>query len=140
MFATDATQTWQGYRLLFSHWQIHPAVLRDVRDRLVMVEALFPESDQAARARHFLECAYTLFSETLYERIEPGKKPDPDVFNFDINDEAAPHYPLRIKWNNRFQEFDPLLLPKDILTDADIAATFGGFLDGVKHIIEGDVA
>ncbi|MGH8655798.1 MAG: hypothetical protein ACREYE_28085 [Gammaproteobacteria bacterium] len=43
-------------------------------------------------------------------------------------------------WNNRFQEFDPLLLPKDILTDADIAATFGGFLDGVKHIIEGDVA
>ncbi len=140
MFATDATQTWQGYRLLFSHWQIHPAVLRDVRDRLVMVEALFPESDQAARAGHFLECAYTLFSETLYERIEPGKKPDPDVFNFDINDEAAPHYPLRIKWNNRFQEFDPLLLPKDILTDADIAATFGGFLDGVKHIIEGDVA
>lgn len=140
MFATDTAQAWQGYRLLFSHWQAHPAVLRAVRDRLVMVEALFPESDQAARAGRFLENAYTLFAETIYERIEPGKEAAPDVFNFDMNDEAAPHYPLRIKWNNRFQEFDPLLLPKGILTDADIAATFGGFLDGVKYIIDGDTA
>ena len=103
-----------------------------------MVEALFPENDQVGRADRFLENAYTLFSETIYEPIEPGAEPEPDVFNFDMNDEAAPHYPLRIKWNNRFQEFDPLLLPKGILTDADIAATFGGFLDGVKHIIERD--
>ena len=138
MFATDTAQAWQGYRLLLSHWQMHPVVLKAIRDRLVMVEALFPENDQAGRADRFLENAYTLFSETIYEPIEPGTKPEPEIFNFDMNDEAAPHYPLRIKWNNRFQEFDPLLLPKGILTDADIAATFGSFLDGVKHIIEGD--
>lgn len=137
MFAVDSAQTWQGYRLLFSHWQGHPAVLQAVRDRLVMVEALFPELDQAARADRFLENAYTLFSETIYEQIEPGQKSDPDVFNFDMNDMAAPHYPLRIKWNNRFQEFDPLLLPKALLTEADIAATFGEFMEGVKRLIEG---
>lgn len=140
MFATDTAQTWQGYRLLLSHWQAHPGVLKAVRDRLVMVEALFPENDQAGRSVRFLENAYTLFSETIYEPIEPGTEPEPDVFNFDMNDEAAQHYPLRIKWNNRFQEFDPLLLPKNILTEADIAAVFGNFLDGVKHLVEGDVA
>lgn len=140
LFAADTAQTWQGYRLLFSHWQSHPSVLLAVRERLVMVEALFPESDQAVRASRFLQNAYTLFSETIYEQIEPGKEPDSDVFNFDMNDTAAPHYPLRIKWNNRFQEFDPLLLLKNILTEADIAATFGDFLDGAKRLIDGYTA
>lgn len=135
LFANDTAQSWQGYRLLFSYWQAHPTVLRAVRDKLVTVEALFPESDQAARADRFLENAYTLFSETIYEMIEPGVEPDPDVFNFDMGDEAAPHYPLRIKWNNRFQEFDPLLMPKSSLTEADIAATFGDFIDGAKKFI-----
>jgi hypothetical protein len=136
LFANDTAQTWQGYRLLFSHWQSHPTVLSTVRDKLITVEALFPESNQAERANRFLENSYTLFSETLYEPIEPGDKPDPDIFNFDMSDEASPHYPLRIRWNNRFQEFDPLLLPKGILTDADIAATFGEFIDGAIKFIE----
>jgi len=135
LFANDTAQTWQGYRLLFSHWQSHPMVLRTVRDKLVMVEALFPESDQVIRADKFLENAYILFSETLYEVIEPGVNAATDVFNFDLSDEAAPHYPLRIKWNNRFQEFDPLLL-HSILSAADIAATFGNFLDGANRLIE----
>ncbi len=140
LFGTDSAQTWQGYRLLLSHWQAYPAVLRAVRDRLIMVEALFPELDQATRAGSFLEHAYTLFSETVYDRIEPGKKPDPDVFNFDLPDTAAPHYPLRIKWNSRFQEFDPLLLPKGIMTEADITATFGDFIDGLKRrVLGGDL-
>jgi len=140
LFGADSAQTWQGYQLLFSHWQAYPAVLQAVRDRLIMVEALFPELDQAERAESFLEHAYTLFSETIYERIEPGVEADSDVFNFDIHDAAAPHYPLRIKWNSRFQEFDPLLLPQGILTDVDIAATFGEFLDGVKQRLLGGLS
>ncbi|MCL5061510.1 MAG: ParA family protein, partial [Candidatus Thermoplasmatota archaeon] len=61
-FATDTAQSWEGYRLLFTHWQAHPFVLRSVRDRLMMVQALFPEEDQEARADRFLDKAYTLFS------------------------------------------------------------------------------
>lgn len=140
LFGADSAQTWQGYQLLFSHWQTYPAVLQVVRDRLIMIEALFPELDQAERAERFLERAYTLFSETIYERIEPGEEVNPDVFNYDINDTAAPHYPLRIKWNSRFQEFNPLLLPQGILTDVDIAATFGEFLDGVTQRLLGGVS
>lgn len=135
LFATDTAQSWEGYRLLFSHWQAHPDILRTVRDRLVLVEALFPESDQASRVQRFLEHAYNLFAETIYEEIQAGQPLDPEIFNFDLNDQAAPHYPLRIKWNNRFQEFSPLTLSEGILTDADIAATFGHFLDGMRRLI-----
>lgn len=139
-FATDTAQSWEGYRLLFSHWQSHPDILRSVRDRLQMVEALFPETDQAARIKGFLEHSYSLFAATLYEEIAPDQPLDPEVFNFDLNDQAAPHYPLRIKWNNRFHEFSPLTLPDGILTDADIAATFGDFLDGARRLIAGSVS
>ncbi len=105
-----------------------------------MVEALFPETDQAARIKGFLEHSYSLFAATLYEEIAPDQPLDPEVFNFDLNDQAAPHYPLRIKWNNRFHEFSPLTLPDGILTDADIAATFGDFLDGARRLIAGSVS
>lgn len=140
LFATDTAQSWEGYRLLFSHWQAHPEILRSVRERLVLIEALFPESDQAARVQRFREHAYGLFADTLYEPIEPGQAPAPDVFNFDLNDPSAPHYPFRIKWNNRFQEFSPLTLADGILTDADIKATFGDFLDGMRRLLGEDVA
>jgi len=138
LFGADSAQTWQGYRLLFSHWQTCPFVLRAVRERLIMIEALFPEQDQSARAERFLENAHALFSDTIYDRIEPGEETeDVETFNFPINDDSAPHYPLRIKWNSRFQEFDPLLLAQGIMTDADIAATFGGFLEGIKQRVLG---
>lgn len=136
LFAVDSAQTWQGYRLLFSQWQCYPAMLKMIRDRLVLVEALFPETDQADRADLFLENAYTLFSDTIYEQIQPGKSPDPLVFNFDINDTSSPHYPLRIKWSARFQELNPLLLAKGIITEADIIAAFGDFINGLKDRIE----
>lgn len=137
LFAADSAQTWQAYRLLFSQWQCYPSVLRLLRDRLVVVEALFPEANQAERARVFLENVYKLFSETIYEQIEAGGDSDPDVFNFDLNDTSAPHHPLLIKWNNRFQEFDPLMLSEGVLTEAEIAATFGDFLKGLERLTEG---
>ena len=134
LFATDTEQSWQGYKLLFSHWQSHPEIAVDVRERLAIVQALFPESDQSKRARDFLEKSYKLFSETLYEEIQPGETSD--AFNFDLEVESAPHYPLRINWNNRFQEFDPLLLSQGLFTDIEIEASFGNFFAGALQYAE----
>ena len=75
LFAAGSGQSWQGYRLLFSHWRAYPEVLARIRDRLVMVHALFPEMDQLASADRFLEESYTLFTDTLYERIGQALKP-----------------------------------------------------------------
>lgn len=132
LFASESPQSWQGYRLLFSHWRAYPEILTQIRDRLVMVHALFPELDQLASADRFLEMSYTLFADTLYERIEPGAEADSEVFNFDLKDEAAPHYPVRIRWHNSLQEFDPLLRSRHILDDALIDATFGDFFQRVE--------
>lgn len=138
LFATDAAQSWQGYRALFAHWQCRPQVARNVRERLKIVNALFPESDQAARAKEFLEHSYTLFADTLYDEVKAGTQEldDPDLFNFDISDSSAPHYPLRIRWSSRFQEFDPLQIPNGLFRDDEIRASYGEFLDGVVQLIE----
>lgn len=134
-FATDTAQGWQGYRSLFGHWQARPHVAMIVREKLKMVSALFPESEQVARTKAFLENSYTLFSDTLYDKVSPGDN-DPDLFNFDIEDTSAPHYPLRIRWNNRFQEFDPLQIAKGLFNEDELRATYGEFLDGVMEQLE----
>ncbi|CAM2802858.1 ParA family protein [Rariglobus hedericola] len=133
LFATDTAQTWQGYGHLFSHWRMRPKIAKKVREKLWIVDALFPETNQATRAAQFLDRSYKLFSENLYEEIAPGQNEE-NTFSFDLKDESAPHSPLRIKWNNRFQEFDPLLLSRKILTKSDIDSSFGEFLEAAFHL------
>lgn len=137
LFAAESHQSWQGYRLLFSHWRAYPEILAQIRNRLVMVHALFPELDQVASAERFLERSYSLFADTLYERIEPGAEPESEVFNFDLRDEAAPHYPVRIRWHSSLQEFDPLQRSRHILDDALIGLTFGDFLQRAETDLGG---
>jgi len=138
LFATDSAQGWQGYRSLFTHWQCRPKVARNIRERLKMVSALFPESEQVPRARAFLERSYTLFAETLYDEVNPGvvDQADRDLFNFDMEDNTSPHYPLRIKWNSRLQEFDPMQISKGLFGDDEIRSAYGEFLDGVTQLTE----
>jgi hypothetical protein len=139
LFATDAAQCWQGYRSLFAHWQSRPEVARRVRERLKIVSALFPETDQASRGRRFLERSHLLFTDTLYDEVAPGgtEAGDSELFNFDMENSAAPHYPLRIKWNSRFQEFDPLQIPSGLFGEDDIRGAYGEFTDGVIQLVEG---
>ncbi len=98
------------------------------------MQALFPESEQSKRARGFLEKSYGLFSEALYDEVQPGETSEA---SFDLEDESAPHYPLRINWNNRFQEFSPLLLSQGLFTEAEIEASFGNFFVGAFNILRG---
>lgn len=69
MFALDSPQTWQGYRLLFQHWQHHGGA-QDIRERLQIVGALIPTwHDRRPEAVNALrEHAYDLFLETLYDQ------------------------------------------------------------------------
>lgn len=139
LFATDAAQNWQGYQQLFTYWQRRPEVLRLVRKRLAIVQALFPESDQQARAEQFLQHAYDLFASTMYDQIEPGAETPLGAFTFDLGDEDAPHFPLRVRWSHRLQEFDPLLpVERGGVGDADIESAFGPFFDAVKSIVFGE--
>jgi hypothetical protein len=136
LFGSDTAQSWQGYKLLFAHWQSRPDIARFVREKLKMVSGLFPDREQASRARSFLERSHALFTETLYDEIAPGDgAATEDLFNFTMEDISAPHYPLRVKWDNRFQEFDPLQIPKGLFSEDEIRASFGEFLDGADELI-----
>jgi cellulose biosynthesis protein BcsQ len=136
LFATDTPQNWQGYQQLFAHWQCRPEVLRGVRERLAIVQALFPESDQEGRARRFLENSWNLFRDTLYDNVEAGCETPADAFTFDLESEGAPHFPLRVRWNARFQEFDPLLSEsRGGVGQMDVELAFGSFFRSVKAMV-----
>ncbi|MDH0202128.1 ParA family protein [Comamonas aquatica] len=140
LFATDSEQTWQGYRQLFSHWQRRVDVVRDVRERLAFVRALTPKSNRESGVKRFQRKAYELFAETLYDAIPPGDvDADVEYFHPAETDEAAPHFPILVDWDERFQEFDPALRPEQGgASDAQVDATFGALIQWVTRRIHAD--
>ena len=139
LFASGTDATWQGYTALFSHWKAFPEVARAIRERLCVVYALFPETDQTARNQRFIEHSYSLFLETLYDEIEPPTDlniPEQDRFTFDQHDSTAPHYPWKIKWSGWFQEFSGSMIDQGVLDDLDITGAFGEFLARVRPLAE----
>lgn len=145
LFATDSTQNWQGYRQLFMHWQRRPDVGRRVRERLAVVRALMPKSDRERSVKLFQEHAYALFAETLYDEIGPVAAGAPAAisegtapFHPAMGDEAAPHFPILLDWDERFQEFNPTLRPEQGgASDAQIEASFGALIHWVRSRIDG---
>lgn len=137
LFATDSAQTWQGYTQLFAHWQQRPDVLRGVRERLWMVRAMFPESGQQEHFERFLERSYDLFAENLYDEIDPARgEPEGTSFSYALADDSAPHFPLTVRWNARFVEFDPLARrDRGGVDDADIDLAFGPFVQRVRAML-----
>lgn len=143
LFATDSAQTWQGYRQLFAHWQQRPEVVRHVRERLAIVRALTPKSDREAGVKRFQRRAYELFAEHLYDAIPPDAAADAlaNYFHPIEADQAAPHFPILVDWDERFQEFDPNLRPEQGgATDAQVEATFGALIQWVLLRIAGDAS
>ena len=145
LFATDSAQNWLGYEQLFAHWQHRPEVCAQVRDRLAIVQALAPKNDREGRSKAFLNHAYELFSSTLYDDIAPSKLPagqlsmqSIDLYNPAMEDEAAPHFPIRVDWDEVFQEFDPKLRPEQGgVREAEIDAKFGALISWVKSRVSG---
>jgi cellulose biosynthesis protein BcsQ len=143
LFATDGAQNWLGYQQLFSHWQHRPDVNNQVRERLAIVRALTPKNDRESKIKRFRENAYELFSSTLYDVIAPPLTDAPmesenEPFNPPMEDESAPHCPIIVDWDDRFQEFDLKLRPEHGgVRDVQIDATFGALIDWVGLRVSG---
>jgi cellulose biosynthesis protein BcsQ len=143
LFATDGTQNWLGYQQLFAHWQHRPEVSAQVRERLAIVRALTPQRDREKKIKLFREHAYELFSSTLYDVILPPNldqpQPEAELFNPAMEDESAPHFPIIVDWDDRFQEFDVSLRPEHGgVRDAQIDATFGALIEWVTTRVAGE--
>jgi hypothetical protein len=104
LFAVDSAQTWKAYSFLFNQWKNHPQ-MKDFRQRMQMVAGMVPDTGRDEHLKRFLDNSWDLFREHLYDEAGPDQA---DAFNFDLNNEEAPHYPLPVFWNRALQEFDPI--------------------------------
>jgi cellulose biosynthesis protein BcsQ len=131
LFATRSNQTWSSYGLLFKYWQRNSQLILNFRDNLKVVDALVPETDREQHLEGMISDSYKLFEETIYEETAAE---DWEAYNFQRDNEDGPHYPLPIRWNRAFQEFDPILRPS-ILGQPEIDAAYGDFVKGaLRHI------
>ena len=131
LFSANGEQTWQGYRLLFRHWQAHFGVLPHFRENLRVVDALVPETGRPEHRASALAAAHALFEETIYEESAPGVQ---DAFNFALDDQDAPHHSIPIFWSRVFQGFNPSAAPAAV-SDAEVAAAYGEFLQTCERLL-----
>jgi hypothetical protein len=123
LFGVDTPQTFKGYRYVFAHLNRFAANEKtDWRTRLQMVHAKAPANE--IRRAHWRDSTFDLFSQWIYDEAEYD---DVDAFNFDLDDETAPHYGWPILHDANFLEFDPIANP-DQLDDEVTVRTFGDFV------------
>lgn len=125
MFAIQGQQTWAGYQALFAHWQ-QRGVIRDIRSRLQLVAGLVPDDERRTEYLAALRAdAYALF-ESTYDEVEPGKVSD---WNFEEDDDNAPHSPLAIRWNRGWYGLLSLQQRMVQVDETEVAAVYGALLD-----------
>ncbi len=145
LFATDQPTVWEGYRFLLAqlaqmaHFR-QANVDDDWRLRLKMVHAKAGQTQTAVE--RFLSNAYQLWLDCLYDEAPadegPGETAPAEVFTFAQGEDSAPHYPLTILWDPRFEGFNPL---EHLNAEAEAAvnATFGTFAAALDQRILGDI-
>lgn len=116
MFATNGRQTWVAYELLFAHWQRKAQLTsggEDFRSRLKMVSALTPAENTApGNFEALCSSSYDLFLNHLYEAQAANNL---DAFTYEFDDQEAPHWPVRISWDESLRNFDPLSYPDQLV-------------------------
>ncbi len=148
LFALEGSQTWDGYRILFEHWQ-RAGVATAIRERLKIVAALVPELEPVAYLEGLREQAYKIFLDSLYDEIPPppsdavGPAADDEGkwrvdqlvegWNFDEGDEGAPHYPWPVNWHRSFAGLRSLQGRLAVIDAEEVRRIFGPLLAGVTR-------
>ena len=135
LFALEGSQTWAGYRILFEHW-LRRGVAAEIRERLQIVGALLPETDEIAYFEGLRERAADLFS-TVYDAIPPGES-TAEWFHYEEADISAPHYPWGIKWHRSFVGLRSLDGRLAVIDPQQVQAIFGALVDGMTNTLELD--
>lgn len=132
LFAIDGSQTWTGYRVLFRHWN-QSGRSREIRERLQFVGAMVPEGEERESYFNGLqEQAWATFSE-LYDEIPPGLSAV-DLFNYDVYDDAGPHYPWPIRWHRSFSAVRSLGARLAVVDPHAIQSIFGELSDRLVEL------
>ncbi|MCC2714292.1 P-loop NTPase [Bilophila wadsworthia] len=134
LFAIDGAQTWQGYSVLFEHWQRY-ALTQKLGNTLQIVAGLVPEVNSKEYMKNLCEHAYTLFMQYLYEEIPPTEMMD-EYFNFEETDQSAPHYPWGVLWNRSYEALYSLHGTVNLIEPNRAELAFGELLNGIKTLLD----
>ena len=134
LFTADGEQTWSGYKVLFEHWT-RLGLVRSVRERLQCVGAMIQTDNGRAAFEHLREQSWSVFN-TLYDAVPPGDSGG-ELFNFDKDDDTAPHYPLPIRWDRGFAGLRSIHSHLSELEPAMVNATFGSLTERLQTIVSG---
>lgn len=107
IFAAASTQTWSDLEVLFAAWN-QRGLATVFRERLQVVAALVPELGAEDYQRRLRARAHEVFSRTLYDEEDAASLERLDAFNFDRDDESAPHWPLPVRWNRAFFDWEAM--------------------------------
>lgn len=135
LFGVDTPQTFDDFGLLFDafHQAFDPAIGgEDLRRVLKMVHAKAPRDEKVRQP--FRERSWGIWSDFLYDDVDPAAELAGDPFVFDLGDEDAPHYPLEIVGDESYARFDPRTEDYSLSAEA-YGPVFGGFLSGVREIV-----
>jgi len=125
MFAIQGQQTWTGYRALFSHWQ-QREVITKIRGRLQLIAGLVPDDERRLEYLAALRAdAYLLFAET-YDEVEPGAISE---WNFEEDDDNAPHTPLPIRWNRGWYGLLSLQQRMVQVDESEVKSVYGELIE-----------
>ncbi len=137
LFAIDGDQTWDGFKLLFRHWR-QVSSIENIRDRLQLVAAMIPDARSDDYISTLIEHGWDLFTNELYDEIPADQASSGSLWNFDKDDDSAPHFPLLVRWDSglsamtnlhgRLLEFEGDL----------IKAVFGDLITGISRMIAAD--
>jgi len=132
LFGIDNPQTFESYTYLFAHFaRFSPPT--SWRSRLQMVQA---KVSSAESAQHFRERSSDLFASYVYDEAAPDTEVV-DVFNFDIEDDLAPHFAWTVEFDQNFQDFDPHVR-QDQLSRSKFERAFGQFIEHVESLVAED--
>lgn len=113
LFGADNSQTWSGYRDLFTAWQ-SSGQAELIRERLKMVASMVPDSAHHSMDTYlqsFRGHAFDYFSATLYDERPADDDLSSTVFAPSEADKAAPHYAIPILFEPGLVSMDALKSP-----------------------------
>jgi hypothetical protein len=135
LFGADTDQTFEDFEVMFHAFAqaLDPKISdEDFRATFKMVHAKAPRDEKDRQP--FREKSWGLWSDILYDDIEPGSGSLADAFVFDLGNDGAPHYPLEIIGDESYMRFNPRTQTYAMSADA-YAPIFGGFLGGVREML-----
>lgn len=127
LFMADSNQSFATYSALLTYVQRFAPAHREADDwrfRLKTVRGRVANPGDAIATTRFLDRIANVFAESLYD--ETGDQADLNAFNFAPDDVDAPHYPVSIVFDPRFQTYEPLEIADQANPDVAKAA-FGAF-------------